>query len=197
MITNHYGHCPYRRITATEWRLVAWWHLHTLTVEKGWYCWFKSICIKLCFVLGFFQNTKIENLHCSTASESYAWVKSLVQENSGFHQSSLSLSFSLVLLFLPPPAAVFYRDNNIMITWKRWKQNKRKTGNETESRSDKSSSVNEEIRLDGSPLLSLQAVRSKTNCNRWNLLTTDKLIRMSLSEITISMDLKDEFILIS
>lgn len=102
MITNHYGHCPYRRITATEWRLVAWWHLHTLTVEKGWYCWFKSICIKLCFVLGFFQNTKIENLHCSTASESYAWVKSLVQENSGFHQSSLSLSFSLVFLFLPP-----------------------------------------------------------------------------------------------
>lgn len=55
----------------------------------------------------------------------------------------------------------------------------------------KSSSVNEEIMFDGSPLGILQAVSSNTNCLRLNLLTTDKLNRMSISEITMNKDLLD------
>lgn len=46
------------------------------------------------------------------------------------------------------------------------KQKKERQGMKQRADLIKSSSVNEEIRLDGSPLLSLQAVRSNTNCNR-------------------------------
>lgn len=123
----------------------------------------------------FLKNTKNENLHCSTASEPYACVKSLVQEKSGFHQSSLSLSISpsLVLLLFPPPpqlrggSCVLQRQQHYDHMKKmETKQKKERQGMKQRADLIKSSSVNEEIRLDGSPLLSLQAVRSNTNCNR-------------------------------
>lgn len=122
----------------------------------------------------FLKNTKNENLHCSTASEPYACVKSLVQEKSGFHQSSLSLSISpsLVLLLSPPPqlrggSCVLQRQQHYDHMKKmETKQKKERQGMKQRADLIKSSSVNEEIRLDGSPLLSLQAVRSNTNCNR-------------------------------
>lgn len=138
----------------------------------------KSLALGI-FLIGVTGNFRMnENQNCSTAK---AWKPPFTTQRPRPLQHTW------------PTAAVFLQREQ---PYDHMIQMDRKTGNETQIWW-KSSGVNEEIRPDESPLLVLRAVRSNTNCMRWNLLTTGKLIRISLCLITTSTDLKDAFTVIS